>query len=339
MKRLHLSLSLLLGLFASAGQLLPATAEFDTLATYIQKGQVIKLKKAVNKSNVNVVGDHGESLLHRVVAAKLFRVSMAKLLMSRGANVNAQTPDGIAPLHLAVVQGRAVLVKVLLANGADAKLKAKGGVTPLHMATAFAFFKGIKNIIPKLKSALSFGPNSSKGVGSNEVKAHLIAVSGIALGASSSIVGSIFLISYLVVTVGAAPAVLIISVGLAYAAGAIAVVEIGVRNSIAKMLIDHHADPNAQDENGNTPLHNLAAGKLFKLSDRRGGLSMAEYLMFRGADATIKNRDGKMPYNLAKESKRLLLMSLLSPKRAERRAKRKEWLGEQRTKLREKFAN
>ena len=327
MKR-YLGLGLLFTLFAGMGQLLPAT-QFNKLATYIQKGQVQKLESAVNKSNVGIEGELGETLLHRAVVAKLNPVRMTKALIEKGANVNAQTQDGIAPLHLAVIHGRIRVVETLLANKANAKLAAKGGVTPLHLATAISFFtEGIKAVRKQLKRGKEL-VTTMEIADLNTMTAGILlyVVGGGAI--VPLVVGAWFTVFMPIGTglVGAAASNIALSL-LPQILGALVAVDIAVRNAIVKKLIDRGAMPNARDEKGNTPLHILAAGRLLKPGDRRGGLLMAKHLIRRGANVKIKNNAWKTPFDLAKEFKRLLIMPVLAVKRAERRTKRREKVGE-----------
>ena len=61
-------------------------------------------------------------------------------LISKGANVNVKSPDGVTPLHLAAGKNAAMSAEVLLNNGADvdadARINGIGGITPLQVAAA-----------------------------------------------------------------------------------------------------------------------------------------------------------------------------------------------------------
>lgn len=58
--------------------------------------------------------------------------------LNNGANVNAQRPpDGIAPLHLAVADGKPELVELLLAHGAHVNVRTRKGSSPLHLAAMY----------------------------------------------------------------------------------------------------------------------------------------------------------------------------------------------------------
>lgn len=60
--------------------------------------------------------------------------AMVRLLVSRGADVNARTPIGVTPLHVAVRHNRAAAVRQLLALGADVEAEFGAGGLPIHFA-------------------------------------------------------------------------------------------------------------------------------------------------------------------------------------------------------------
>jgi ankyrin repeat protein len=55
---------------------------------------------------------------------------------------------------------------------------------------------------------------------------------------------------------------------------------------IANLLVAKHCAVNAQDADGNTPLHLMA---------QKGNVELAYFLVTSGADPKIKNRKGKTP--------------------------------------------
>lgn len=78
---------------------------------------------------VNEPNEDGETLLFRCST-----VRMARLLLSRGARVNAADRDGFTPLHVAAMVGDYPLVEFLADNGADVNARAADGSTTVYRA-------------------------------------------------------------------------------------------------------------------------------------------------------------------------------------------------------------
>jgi uncharacterized protein len=69
-------------------------------------------------------------------AAERGSAEAARLLLDRGAAINATNEDGNTPLHLAALHGRAEVAAVLLDRNAAVNLKNKRGETPLKLAAS-----------------------------------------------------------------------------------------------------------------------------------------------------------------------------------------------------------
>ena len=67
-------------------------------------------------------------------AAAAKQTEIARLLIARGANVNARAASGHIPLHEASANGNVELVKLLIEKGADVNAKTDDGKTPLDFA-------------------------------------------------------------------------------------------------------------------------------------------------------------------------------------------------------------
>jgi len=86
------------------------------------------------------------TLLHRAVAAD--QEEIVKLLIDRGADVNAKDINSNAPLSLTGIHGNVSVADLLVSSGADLNYKGFGGWTPLHMAA----FKGQMHLVNYLVS-------------------------------------------------------------------------------------------------------------------------------------------------------------------------------------------
>jgi ankyrin repeat protein len=96
---------------------------------------------------------------------------IAKLLLSRGANVNAQTKDGITTLHAATENGYLKVVEALLEYNADVNCTVKTAITPLNIAAE----KGHLEIVEVL---LKFGALIDAKNGNGRTPLHIAAQEG-----------------------------------------------------------------------------------------------------------------------------------------------------------------
>ncbi|EMP40428.1 Ankyrin-3 [Chelonia mydas] len=101
----------------------------ETLTTADGKGFIL----APRYLDYTFTGQNDITPLH--VASKRGNANMVKLLLDRGAKIDAKTRDGLTPLHCGARSGHEQVVKMLLDRGAPILSKTKNGLSPLHMAT------------------------------------------------------------------------------------------------------------------------------------------------------------------------------------------------------------
>uniref|UniRef100_A0A3Q3JS54 ZU5 domain-containing protein n=1 Tax=Monopterus albus TaxID=43700 RepID=A0A3Q3JS54_MONAL len=68
------------------------------------------------------------------IAAHYENMSVAQLLLNRGANVNFTPKDELTPLHCAARNGHVRIIEILLEHGSPIQAKTKNGLSPIHMA-------------------------------------------------------------------------------------------------------------------------------------------------------------------------------------------------------------
>ena len=85
---------------------------------------------------------------HRFIyAARYGYLDIAKLLISNGANVNAETTYKWTPLHYAARDGYLDIAKLLISNGANVNAENTYKWTPLHIAARYGYLDIAKLLI------------------------------------------------------------------------------------------------------------------------------------------------------------------------------------------------
>jgi len=227
---------------------------------------------------VNAGDKYGETPLHEVASGgcalagrgyvDAAHAAIAKLLIERGADVNARNSDRETPLHLASSACRAAIAKLLVDNGADANARDENGETPLHKAVRADCISVVKLLLEKGADVNARGEDGWTPL-------HGAASWGHAE------------VAKLLLEHGA-------NVHAKYGDSDLTPLHIAAakgRVEVARLLLEHGADVNARDVHDATPLHFAAAG---------GHAEVARLLLEHGADPSIRNKDGRTPLDIAR---------------------------------------
>ncbi|CZR67067.1 uncharacterized protein PAC_16966 [Phialocephala subalpina] len=111
-------------------------------------GHIEVVKLLLEKgANVNAAIEDGSTPLHR--ASMNGHLESVKLLLEKGANVNTATKDGSTPLHRASYNGHLESVQLLLEKGANVNAATEDGLTPLHQASYNGHLESVKLLLEK----------------------------------------------------------------------------------------------------------------------------------------------------------------------------------------------
>ncbi len=273
--------------------------------------------------DVNARGEDGSTALH--VASGWGRIDIAKLLLAKGADVNARTvsqwsDSGSTPLHWAARRGRCDIAGLLLAQRANVNAKDSEGRTPLHVAA-----KGCHCEVAKLLIDEGADVNTRDTDGESPLYTAVASGDGrmtqllIDAGADIKDKGSrgqpllhtaISSLNSFVRSDVVAP---LLAAGADVNARALSdftALHCAARDGhirAAELLLAHGADVNARTVSGQTPLH---------FAVRRGHDDIVALLAEKGADVRAQDRSGKTPLDGARAAGRSDIVALLTGDKA-----------------------
>lgn len=100
----------------------------------VMKGDLPAVKEMLDWDQDVNAGMRGTGVTPLHIAAQISDVEMARILLRRGAKINARDVVDYTPLHYAAELGRPEMVGLLLNHGADPNARTISGYTPLHCA-------------------------------------------------------------------------------------------------------------------------------------------------------------------------------------------------------------
>ncbi|KAN0142132.1 Ankyrin repeat-containing domain protein [Lactarius tabidus] len=306
-------------------------------------------------ANASIETKGGETALHIVSRGEYdseeHGVGIARLLLEHGVDVHVQNKYLNNSLHLAALRGKLEITRLLLDHGANANVGNIHGSTPLHQVSAGKYIsqdygvsvaqlfieRGVDVNARKKKSwtplhsaafsgrldmarfLLKNGANANAKTVWGETSFHLASWGN--YDSEEHGIGIVRLLMEHGMDVHAQTK--FYSTALHYAA-------VGGRCNIVQLLLDIGLNPNAENEQGRTPLHSVSRGKqksqervgiarlllergvdvnsqeknswtLLHSAVFNGRLDIAQVLLDHGANANAENDEGKTPLHLVSQ--------------------------------------
>jgi ankyrin repeat protein len=241
------------------------------------EGDILDLARSLLKhcTDVNIRTTNEWTLLH--AAAFWGRLEIARMLLDHGANPKVENKEGETPLYL-VSRGTCNstehvvgIARLLLERGVDVNAREKSNVkfTPLHTAA----FRGRLELA---KVLLGHGANANAVSEGGETPLHLVS-RGEYDSQEHGVSIARLLLEHCVD----------LDAQTKYHQTALHFAAFYGRPEITQLLLDHGANPNAEDELGSTPLQSVSGGKY---DSQEYGVSVARLLLEHGADVNPRTK-------------------------------------------------
>jgi ankyrin repeat protein len=272
---------------------------------YFQEDETLRfvIQTFEHKDNfvVDSINERGETALH--LAIKYKKKYAVKILLEKGASVNASTKGGLTPLHYAAQSGNAETAALLIEKGSSVNAATNGGLTSLHYAAQSGNLETVKILIEK-------GASVNAPTEKNVTPLHYAAQSGnselvallIEKGASvdASTTSHLTVLHYAAQSVNTKTVELLIEKGLSVNARTNSHVtplhyaaQSGNTETV-ELLIEKVASVDASTTDKNeTPLHWAA---------QRGNSKIVELLLQKGASVNALAIDNGTPLHYATQS-------------------------------------
>ncbi|CAH8591301.1 unnamed protein product [Schistosoma turkestanicum] len=214
--------------------------------------------------NVNHQSQPGFTPLH--IAAHYGNVTVARVLIERGADVNFQAKNNITPLHVAAKWGRGGMVQLLLNSNALVDCRTRDGLTPLHCAARSGHAELASLLMgaganPSAKTRNGLTPLHMAAQGNNEEVARVLILRGASVADRT---GDSLTALHVAAHCG--------------------------NTEVARVLLDNGCDVNARALNGFTPLH---------IACKKQKIRVIELLLQYGAQINMTTESGLSPLHVA----------------------------------------
>ncbi len=307
-----------------------AAATFEEFHEEAKRDQTDKLLKLLSKdlSRLEKRDTYQRTALH--AAARYGALSAARFLLNRGADLNARDENGDTPLHLASTFRHHDIIDLLIQNDAGVNLSNALGQTPLMLASLYGDARSISTLMTSGEADINIGDADGNS------PLHIAA-----LYQNHENLASILRANPDIDAINKeaeTPLLMAVrrpdnerAVELLLQHGAdmnkpdpkgknalLASVDSNQKDYIG-MLVSKGIDINSRDEEGNTALHYPLNNVLIDKGYLPFSKGIVEILVDEGADPYIKNKTGKSPMDLARESGENDLIELLIRQEQSRR--------------------
>ncbi|KAK6291223.1 hypothetical protein J4Q44_G00383770 [Coregonus suidteri] len=212
--------------------------------------------------------------------AQLQSTKMVRLLLSRGANINAFDKKDRRAIHWAAYMGHIEVVKLLASHGSEVSCKDKKAYTPLHSAASSGMISVVKYLLDLgvddvvVNELIECGANVNQVYEKGFAPLHFTAASRHGALCLELLVGNGALVN-IKSKDGKTP---------------LHMTAIHGRFSRSQAIIQNGAEIDCEDKNGNTPLH---------ISARYGHELLINTLITNGADTSKRGVHGMFPLHLS----------------------------------------
>ena len=236
--------------------------------------------------DVNTRGGRYKTPLH--AALENGHLSVAILLLERGANIGLRDSQGRTELHIVSYHGYADIISLLLDRGADPNPETNNRETPLYLASKYGRLDAARLLLEH-----SADLNHQNAMGFTPLRAALheghIDIVRLLLDYGSDAKSP---------NRGKSPLHDVLQAGY-YSDTSVSALPpytnpafLGNRLDIIMLLLEHGADANYPDNNGETPLH---------FASQWGYIDIVRLLLDRGADASYPDNYGGTPLHIASQ--------------------------------------
>ncbi|KAJ5623222.1 hypothetical protein N7490_011827 [Penicillium lividum] len=275
-----------------------------------QSGRTTIVKLLLPTTEIDMKDGEGETALSR--ASKNGHELVARLLIEKGANINADDGIGRTPLHLASEKGHELVARLLMEKGANLNTIDKYRQTPLYQASANGHELVARLLIEKganLNTIDKYGqtPLYQASANGHELVAKLLIKKGADVNAKNALHSALArhheLVARLLIDKGAN-----LNTIDKYGQTPLHLASANDHGLVTRLLIEEGADVNASDGFGRTPL---------RLASAAGHELVVGLLIEKGADVNAIDMNGKTPLHLASEKGHELVARLLIEKGAD----------------------